>query len=111
MFIRASQSNGRKYLRLVEAYRDEHGRARHRQIAQLGRADQPATRHKLDSLQRSLQYHTGTEASNPPSLHFDPARTLGPSWVLTELWRELGFDEQLRRAFRSLQRTFDLARC
>jgi len=66
-------ARGRTYLRPVKAYRDGHGRARHRQIAQLGRADEPATRDKLDS----LQYHTGTEASDPPSLHFDPARTLG----------------------------------
>ncbi len=108
MFIRASQSNGRKYLRLVEAYRDEHGRARHRQIAQLGRADQPTTRDKLDSLRRSLEHHTGTGTTDPQSIRFDPARALGPSWVLTELWRELGFDDQLRRAFRSSQRAFDL---
>jgi transposase len=108
MFIRASQSQGRTYLRLVEAYRDEHGRSRHRQIAQLGRADQPGTQDKLDKLRRSLERHTGVDEAIATDLHFDPARTLGPSWVLTELWRELGFDDQLRRALRSSQREFDL---
>ena len=40
MYIRAFRSGGHTYLRLVESYRDEAGRARQRQIAQLGCVDQ-----------------------------------------------------------------------
>lgn len=108
MFIRASQSNGRTYLRLVEGYRDESGRSRQRQIAQLGRADEPATYEKVESLLQSLQQHAGMEGVDPAGIHFDPARALGPAWLLTELWRELGFEAQLRQAFRSSYRAFDL---
>lgn len=108
MFIRESRSNGRTYLRLVEGYRDENGRTRHRQIAQLGRADQPATYEKIESLLHSLQRHAGMEDVDSTGVHFDPARSLGPAWLLTEIWRELGFDQQLRRAFRSSYREFDL---
>ena len=35
MYVRLSRSGNRQYLRLVEAYRDEQGKARQRQIAQL----------------------------------------------------------------------------
>ena len=108
MFIRSSRSNGRRYLRLVEGYRDERGRTRHRQIAQLGRADEPATQEKIQSLIENLQRHAGMEEVEPDEVRFDPARTLGPTWLLTEIWRELGFDRELRRAFRSSYREFDL---
>ena len=108
MFIRSSRSNGRRYLRLVEGYRDEQGRTRHRQIAQLGRADEPATQEKIQSLIQNLQRHAGMEEVEPDGVHFDPARTLGPTWLLTEIWQELGFDRELRRVFRSSYREFDL---
>jgi len=108
MFIRRSRSNGREYLRLVESYRDEQGRTRHRQVAQLGRADQPATQEKIEGLIQSLQRHAGMEGVDADGVRFDPARSLGPAWLLTELWQELGFDRALRRAFRSSYREFDL---
>ncbi|MFW6039232.1 MAG: IS1634 family transposase [bacterium] len=107
MFIRASRSQGRTYLRLVEGYRDEHGRTRQRQIAQLGRADQ-LTEDKVRSLIRGLRRHTGMPEIDAEAVGFDPARSLGPTWLLTELWRELGFEDQLRRVFRSSYREFDL---
>ncbi|WP_440998238.1 IS1634 family transposase [Arhodomonas sp. SL1] len=107
MFIRASRSRGRTYLRLVEGYRDEHGRTRQRQIAQLGRADQ-LTEDKVRSLIRGLRRHTGMPEVDPEAVGFDPARSLGPTWLLTELWRELGFEHQLRQLFRSSYREFDL---
>ncbi len=107
MFIRASRSQGRTYLRLVEGYRDEHGRTRQRQIAQLGRADQ-LTEDKVRSLIRGLRRHAGMPEVDAEAIGFDPARSLGPTWLLTELWRELGFEKQLRRLFRSSYREFDL---
>uniref|UniRef100_UPI003EBC66B3 IS1634 family transposase n=1 Tax=Arhodomonas sp. AD133 TaxID=3415009 RepID=UPI003EBC66B3 len=107
MFIRASRSQGRTYLRLVEGYRDEQGRTRQRQIAQLGRADQ-LTEDKVRSLIRGLRRHTGMPEIDAEAVGFEPARSLGPTWLLTEIWRELGFEEQLRRLFRSSYREFDL---
>lgn len=107
MFIRASRSQGRTYLRLVEGYRDEQGRTRQRQIAQLGRADQ-LTEDTVRGLIRGLRRHTGLPEVDAEDVGFDPARSLGPTWLLTELWRELGFQAQLRRVFRSSYREFDL---
>ncbi|MCG5534427.1 IS1634 family transposase, partial [Halorhodospira sp. 9621] len=79
-----------------------------RQVAQLGRADQPATQEKIEGLIQSLQRHAGMEGVDADGVRFDPARSLGPAWLLTELWQELGFDRALRRAFRSSYREFDL---
>jgi transposase len=108
MFIRSSRSNGHTYLRLVEGYRDAAGRTRHRQIAQLGRADQ-LTPEKVDSLVRGLRRHAGlAEGGDEEAATFEPSRTLGPTWLLTEIWRELGLEQRLHKALRSSYRQFDL---
>jgi hypothetical protein len=107
MFIRSSRSQGRTYLRLVEGYRDAQGRTRHRQIAQLGRADQ-LTEDKVQSIIRGLKRHTGLPLVDGESAEFEPSRSLGGAWLLTEIWRALGLDEGLTRALRSSYRQFDL---
>jgi len=108
MFVRASRSGNHVYLRLLEGYRDEQGRTRHRQVAQLGRADKIGD----EDVQRvisGLLRHTGADASFllDQEPEFEPSRELGAPWVLTELWRELGLDEGLRRALRHGARQVD----
>ena len=110
MFIRASRSQGRTYLRLVEGFRDEQGKTRHRQIAQLGRADQ-LSEETVSGLIRGLRRHTGMPDVDEDGVHFDTARSVGPTWLLTEVWRQLGLEQRLRRAFRSSYRQFDLEAC
>lgn len=106
MFIRASRSGPRTYLRLVESYRDEHGKNRHRQIAQLGRIeDWPED--KVESLVSSLRRLTGHERPPAGSPEFEAAGEVGGPWVLTELWKSLGLSEALKRALRSSRRRFD----
>ena len=39
MYLRVTESGGRRYLQIVEAYRNEAGQPRTRIIAKLGRAD------------------------------------------------------------------------
>jgi transposase len=106
MFIRASRSGNHTYLRLIEAYRDSDGRTRHRQIAQLGRADQ-LSEDQVDTLCSSLRRLTGFETPPVGTPEFEAAREVGGPWVLTELWRSLGLDDALRRALRSSRRQFD----
>jgi len=107
MFIRSSRSQGRTYLRLVEGYRDAEGKSRQRQIAQLGRADE-LTEDKVQSIIRGLKRHTGLPLVDGDSAHFEPSRSLGAPWLLTEIWRSLGLDEGLQQALRSSYRQFDL---
>lgn len=110
MYVRVSNSGGRKYLRLVEAYRDERGKVRQRHIAQLGRLDQLDTA-QVDGLIESLRRFGGkVESSEPDSgeVEFERARELGPTWLLTELWETLGLGDLIRRSLRSSRRSFDV---
>lgn len=110
MFIKITRSGPRQYVQLVEAYRDEAGKAKHRTIATLGRLDQMGG--SLDAVIAGLMKITGRnpEVLNPvapPSIEFDSARALGDVWALNELWHSLGFDA-LRRVFRKTQHTTDI---
>jgi transposase len=108
MFLRSSKTGGHTYLRLVEAFRTPDGKVAHRQIAQLGRADQLAPG-SVDALIRSLARHTGRpiptdeDAARP---EFLPARDFGALWALHELWHSLGLDVAIARALRSSRRAF-----
>ncbi|WP_449406408.1 hypothetical protein, partial [Paracoccus thiocyanatus] len=53
MFVRISKSGERRYLQLVESYRNEAGQPRHRVVANLGRIDGMQDGH-LDPLIRGL---------------------------------------------------------
>ncbi|WP_022950134.1 IS1634 family transposase [Methylohalobius crimeensis] len=109
MYVRVSNSGGRKYLRLVESYRDENGRVRQRHIAQLGRLDE-LDEGQINGLIQSLRRFSGTEvpeAHEGISPQFERALEVGPTWLLTELWETLGLGPMLRQALRSGRRRFD----
>jgi len=109
MFVKITRSGPRKYLQLVEAYRDDSGKAKHRTLATLGRLDQVAG--DLDSVIAGLLKVTGRspELLTPtvPSIEFETARALGDVWALSELWETLGFGE-LRRVFKKPRHTTDV---
>jgi hypothetical protein len=109
MFVKITTSGSRRYVQLVESYRDDAGRVKKRTVASLGRLDQLDG--ELDSVISGLLKVTGREplgdAPPPPSVSFESARALGDVWMLTELWKELGFGE-LRRVFRRTRHTTDI---
>ena len=111
MYIKLTKCGPRRYVQLVESYRDESGRTRQRTVASLGRLE--AIEENLDSLVKGLEKVSGrevTRSSAPaaePDIRFEPSRALGDTWSLTELWHELGFD-QLRQACRSGKRRIDV---
>lgn len=109
MFVKITTSGSRRYVQLVESYRDDSGRVKKRTIASLGRLDQLDG--ELDSVISGLLKVTGREplgdAPPPPAVSFESARALGDVWMLTELWKELGFGE-LRRVFRKTRHTTDI---
>jgi transposase len=115
MFVKLTKSGPRRYIQLVEAYRDEDGRARQRTVASLGRLE--SIDQHFESVVRGLERVTGRqrsqadlppESSSPaPEIVFEPARNLGDVWSLTSLWKELGFD-RLARVFRSGKRQLDV---
>ena len=108
MFVKITTSGSRRYIQLVESYRDEAGRVKKRTVATLGRLDQLGG--ELDSVINGLLKVSGREplgGTTTPTVSFEMARTLGDVWALTELWHELGFDE-LRRVFRRTRHTTDV---
>ena len=109
MHVKLTTSGGRRYVQLVESYRDEVGRVKKRTVATLGRAEQVDG--SLDAVINGLLKITGREpmgAKPPaPTVSFESARSLGNVWALTELWRSLGFSG-LRRVFRRTRRTTDV---
>lgn len=106
MFIRLSKTRDTHYVRLLESYRDENGAPRHRQIARLGRLDDFGEKGQqlLDSLNRLLGH--GESAG---SVEFEAARSVGGTWAMDQLWRQLGLGEAISRAVRSAKRTYDPA--
>ena len=104
-----TRSGPRQYLQLVEAYRDDAGKAKHRILATLGRLDQIAG--NLDSVLADLLKASGRSPdllnSAEPSIEFESARALGDVWALNALWETLGFGE-LRRVFKKTRHTTDV---
>ena len=110
MYIRVSNSGGRKYLRLVESYRDENGRVRQRHIAQLGRLDELDEK-QIQGLINNLRRFTSDsppEEDEKVTPKFQRALEVGPTWLLTELWETLGLGPMLRQALRFGRRVFDV---
>lgn len=103
MFIKVTKSGPRRYVQLVEAYRDESGRPKQRTVATLGRLDQMGDSIKSihDGLSRILGLNLSADSGNGTAA-FDSSRTLGDIWALTQLWTQLGLD-RLRQVLR--QRT------
>lgn len=113
MYVKITQSGPRRYVQLVESYRDENGRSRQRTIASLGRLENLDSH--VDSVITGLLRAAGREASPAaakgksadPQVSFDSARALGDVWALTQLWQELGFDS-LRQVFRHSRHQIDV---
>jgi transposase len=115
MFVKVTTSGPRRYVQLVESYRDEAGRVKKRTVATLGRVDQLTG--ELDCVIDGLLKVSGREpvggktaaapAVTAASLSFESARALGNVWTLTELWKELGFSD-LRRVFRRSRHAIDV---
>ena len=108
MFLKITRSGPRQYLQLVEAFRDEAGKARHRTLVTLGRLDQLTD--SLDSVISGLLKVTGRPNfldAALPAVEFESARALGNVWALNELWESLGFGE-LRRVFRKTRHSIDV---
>ena len=108
MFLKITRSGPRQYLQLVEAFRDDAGKSKHRTLVTLGRLDQITG--NLDAVISGLLKVTGRpdflNAPLPP-VEFESARALGNVWALNELWETLGFGE-LRRVFRKTRHSIDV---
>ena len=102
MFVKVTKSGPRRYVQLVEAYRDEAGRPKQRTVATLGRLDQ-LTGEPLKSVHDGLGRILGLDpAASNGTATFESSRAFGDLWALTQIWKQLGLD-RLRHVLR--QRT------
>jgi len=110
MFVKITTSGPRKYVKLVESYRDNGGMPKQRVIATLGRLENIKAG-QADSLLNGLLRASGKPALDEGSgeIAFAPSLSVGDTWLLTSLWKQLGFDRAFRRVLRS-RRQFDAER-
>jgi hypothetical protein len=106
MYTKITQSGGRRYLQLVEGFRDDVGKVRHRVVANLGRIDD-LTPQKLDPLINGLNRVLGRSENTAFDVVPESAKSYGDVFALHELWKDLGFDRALQQALRSGRREFD----
>ncbi len=110
MFVKITTSGPRQYVKLVEAFRDTGGTARQRVVATLGRIE-AVRAGEADSLVNGLLRAAGkpTLEDGTGDVAFAPALSVGDTWLLTALWKELGFADAFRRVLRN-RRQFDAER-
>lgn len=111
MYVKIVTSGPRRYVKLVEAFRDSEGVPRQRVVATLGRLEtlQAGEANPLiDGLLRASGQPTLAEGTG--RVEFAPARSVGDTWLLTALWQELGFGKAFRRLLRNAHPSFDAER-
>ena len=106
MFTRITESGGRRYLQIVESFRNDEGKSRLRVVANLGRLDvlKPG---QLDALINGLNRAAGRAENTASEVIYDAALGYGDVFALHELWKDLGFDRALASALRSGRREID----
>jgi hypothetical protein len=107
MFTRITENGGRRYLQIVESFRNEAGKPRLRVVANLGRID-TMKNGQLDALIRGLSRAAGRPEPEKLDIAYEAARSYGDVFALHELWKDLGFDRALSRALRSGKREIDV---
>ena len=107
MYVKITHSGPRRYVQLVESFRNDEGKVKQRTVATLGRLDQMDG--QLESVIHGLLKLTGQEAARrgPPNVSFESSRALGDIWALQELWNTLGFSA-LARTFRNTRHRIDV---
>src|SRR5688572_23663061 len=100
MFIRevvTGQKTGKpvRYAQIVEAYRNEQGKSRHRVLLALGRVDRinkPALERLVAGLNRYLDHHEVL-----PGARVGEVRDFGLLYLLDAVWHQLGAPAALAR--------------
>jgi transposase len=115
MNIKITRSGPRRYIHIVQSYRDPAtGLPKKQHVASLGRVDQlkdsdvttlvngllrVAERPTLKELERGISSETTT---------FEPSLALGDVWAVMRIWNELGLSRTLARRARRTRHRIDL---
>lgn len=97
MFIKITTSGPRKYVKIVESFRDSAGKPRQRVLATLGRLENirdGAADAVINGLLKASNKADMREGTG--EVQFSSALSVGDVWLLNELWQSLGFTKALR---------------
>lgn len=97
MFIKITTSGPRKYVKIVESFRDAAGKPRQRVLATLGRLEnirEGAADAVINGLLKASNKADMREGTG--EVEFASALSVGDVWLLNELWQSLGFTKALR---------------
>ncbi len=86
MFTRVTESGGRRYLQIVESFRNDAGKPRLRVVANLGRVD-GMKEGQLDALIRGLSRVAGRDEPAKTEIAWEGARSYGDVFALHALWK------------------------
>ena len=112
MFIKVTNSGGRRYAQLVESYRNDAGQPRQRTLATLGRLEPGGDVDRLIEALSRAQGRGDAPASSAriTDLRFLEAHAAGDVWALWQLWRALDL-EGLSLAWRRSKTELDVLAC
>ena len=106
MYVKVTRSGPRRYVQLVESFRNDEGKVKQRTLATLGRLDRMDD--ALESVINGLMKITGRAApASSPTLAFESSRAFGDLWALQQLWHSLGFSA-LSRTFAKTRHVMDV---
>jgi hypothetical protein len=111
MFIRVKKSGDRKYLQIVENYRDK-GRVRQRVIGTIGRLQELQARGQIDQLLRSLAKYSRRAilllagGSDPDA----EVKKVGPGLIFGRVWERTGIADHIRDLLNGRRYRFDMER-
>lgn len=106
MYVKVTRSGPRRYVQLVESFRNDEGKVKQRTLATLGRLDRMDG--ALESVINGLLKITGRAAPAPsPTLAFESSRAFGDIWALQQLWHALDFSA-LSRTFAKTRHVMDV---
>lgn len=117
MYLKVTRSGSRRYVQLVEAYRDsDSGQPKQRHLATLGRLEQ-LTAADVDGLINGLLRVTArpdlATLSQPISAEgttFETALQVGDVWVLSHLWQHLQLGSAIRASLRQRRYRLEIER-
>ncbi len=102
MFVKSTKVRRGKrlyeYLSLVEGYRDEHGRPRHRTLFRLGEASKLRETGELERIIGALTAHAQGRFVDAGAIEAGSAPAVGAIAAVSAWWQRLGLDEFFARA-------------
>lgn len=112
MFIKrtkgGSKGNPINYLQLVESYRDESSKPKHKVLCTLGREDELIDKNIIDDLiKKFANFSTKSIILDESNSSFNSSLIFGPILAFESIWKKLDFDNVLNSVKEKYKISFD----